>query len=135
MKLLEQVNVVSLCVTNLSRARDFYSQTLGLGPPWFDDEQLGWVEWGQRGQNGNLAVTLAREDIRPGGGTTPVLNTADCQILFTELKKRGVRCDEPVVIPGLLMYCTFYDPDGNRLQAISDPLDQDGSKMGDARLG
>jgi catechol 2,3-dioxygenase-like lactoylglutathione lyase family enzyme len=135
MKLLSQVNVVSLSVTDLSRARDFYSITLGLGSPWFDDEQLGWIEWGQRGQNGNLAVTLAREDIRPGGGTTPVLNTTDCQMLFSVLTKQGVRCDEPVIIPGLLMYCTFYDPDGNRLQAISDPSDGDNLKKEGMPLG
>lgn len=120
MSLLGFVNVVSLAVTDLPRARDFYGNTLGLGIPWFDDEALGWVEWGHRGQNGNLAITRAREELRPGGGTTPVLNSENCHALFAELRKRGVRCDEPVVIPGLLTYCTFYDPDGNRLQA-SDP--------------
>jgi catechol 2,3-dioxygenase-like lactoylglutathione lyase family enzyme len=124
MKLLHQVNVVSVTVTDLARAREFYSETLGLGAPWFDDEQMGWIEWGGQGQNGNLAVTLPRDNARPGGGTTPVLNTADCQVLFAEFQKRGVRCEEPVIVPGLLVYCTFYDPDGNRLQAISDPPDQ-----------
>jgi hypothetical protein len=38
MKLLTQVNVVSVTVTDLGRARDFYSHTLGLGEPWFNDE-------------------------------------------------------------------------------------------------
>jgi hypothetical protein len=32
-----------------------------------------------------------------------------------------VRCEDPVDVPGLLTYCTFYDPDGNRLQPISGP--------------
>lgn len=49
-KLLSGVNVVSLTVTDLTRARDFYSNVLGLGQPWFDDESLGWIEWGERGK-------------------------------------------------------------------------------------
>jgi catechol 2,3-dioxygenase-like lactoylglutathione lyase family enzyme len=119
MKLLDGVNVVSLTVTDLARARRFYAETLGLGEPWFDDEAMGWVEWGAEGSNGNVAVTLPRDGSSPGGGTTPVFNTEDGQALFAELQGRGVRCEEPVAIPGLLTYVTFYDPDGNRLQAIS----------------
>lgn len=125
MKLLKGLNVVSLTVTDLARARDFYSNVLGLGQPWFDDESLGWIEWGERGKNGNIAVTLARDDSRPGGGITPVFNTDDCRVLLAELRRRGVRCEESVDVPGLLTYCTFYDPDGNRLQAISDPPGSD----------
>ena len=56
-------------------------------------------------------------------------------MLFSVLTKQGVRCDQPVIIPGLLMYCTFYDPDGNRLQAISDPPDGDNLKKEGMPLG
>jgi len=38
--------------------------------------------------------------------------------------RRDVRCEAPVVVPRLLTYCTFFDPDGNRLQAISDAPDE-----------
>ncbi|MBC8078596.1 MAG: VOC family protein [Chloroflexales bacterium] len=120
MNLLHGVNVVSLTVTDLGQARSFYSHTLGLGEPWFDDERMGWIEWGARGSDGNIAVTLATGDARPGGGTTPVLNTPDCHALYATLCERGVRCEPPVVVPGLLVFCTFYDLDGNRLQAVSD---------------
>jgi catechol 2,3-dioxygenase-like lactoylglutathione lyase family enzyme len=120
-KLLGRVNVVSLTVTDLAQAREFYGTTLGLGEPWFDSDKMGWVEWGQDGQDGNLAVTLARDGLAPGGGTTPVLNTPDCHTLYEALRRQGVRCEPPAVIPGLLTYCTFYDPDGNRLQAIGPP--------------
>lgn len=121
MKLFNGINVVSITVTDLVRAREFYSDTLGLGQPWFDDENLDWIEWGERDGNGNIAVTVVSVGTSPGGGTTPVLNTADCDALYAELRRRGVRCEAPVVVPGLLTYCTFYDPNGNRLQAISDP--------------
>ncbi len=121
MSLLKGLNVVSIAVSDLARARDFYSNILGLGQPWFDDEALGWIEWGGPGKGGNVAVTVASHDVRAGGGTTPVFNTDDCRLLVRELRRRGVRCEEPVDVPGLLTYCTFYDPDGNRLQAISNP--------------
>ena len=32
---------------------------------------------------------------------------------------RGVRCDDPVVFPGYVTFCSFYDPFGNRLQMCS----------------
>lgn len=122
MKLLGPVNVVSLTVTDLARARAFYAVTLGLGEPWFDSEDMGWIEWGADGRNGNIAVTLPRDgSTGPGGGTTPVLQTPDAHALHTELVRRGVRCDPPVAVPGLLTYCTFHDPDGNRLQAVGPP--------------
>ena len=120
MKLLGQVNVVSVTVTDLARARAFYGTTLGLGDPWFDSEEMGWIEWGADGRAGNLAVTLPRDGATPGGGTTPVLDTADASALHRALQQRGVRCEPlEVVAGGLLVCCTFHDPDGNRLQAIS----------------
>jgi catechol 2,3-dioxygenase-like lactoylglutathione lyase family enzyme len=121
MRLLGQVSVVSLTVSDLARARAFYGETLGLGAPWFDSEPMGWVEWGADGRAGNLAVTLPRDGAAPGGGTTPVLDTPDAYALHRELARCGVRCEPPVEVPGLLTYVTFYDPDSNRLQAIGPP--------------
>lgn len=118
---LESVSVVSVPVSDLEEARVFYGQTLGLGSPWFDDHELGWIEWGRRGESGNFAVTLAGPDLQPGGGTTPVFNTADCHALVSELRGRGVPCDDAITVEGLLTYCTFHDRDGNRLQAVSSP--------------
>lgn len=117
--LVRGLNVVSLAVKDLDRARRFYGETLGLGEPWFADEEMGWIEWGAQGSPGNIAVTIANGEVQPGGGTTPVFNTDDCRAFHAELVRLGVRCEDPVEVPGLLTYCTFYDPDGNRLQAIS----------------
>lgn len=120
-RLLAGVSVVSLTVRDLAASRRFYAEVLGLGEPWFDQPAMGWVEWGEDGANGNLAITTSRDGAQPGGGTTPVLNTEDCHALVADLRSRGVRCADPVVVDGLLTYCTFYDLDGNRLQAISGP--------------
>lgn len=69
--LFKGLNVVSLTVTDLSTARQFCSDVLGLGDPWFAGQAMGWVEWGADGQAGNLAITLSRDGATPKGGTTP----------------------------------------------------------------
>ena len=38
------------------------------------------------------------------------------------LRAKGVRCDDAVEIPGMVIYASFYDPDGNRLQIAESPF-------------
>ena len=54
MKLLRGLNVVSLTVTDLARASDFYSNVLGLGEPWFMTRP--WA--GSNGENGERTGIL-----------------------------------------------------------------------------
>ncbi len=119
MGLFQGINVVSIAVPDLDRAREFYGVTLGLGDPVFDLPEAGWIEFETGSGAGNLAVTLADGDSKPGTGTTVVLNTADCAAACVELRARGVQCDDPVVFPGYVTFSSFYDPFGNRLQMCS----------------
>ncbi len=121
MNFFKGINVVSVTVTDLAQAREFYGTVLGLGAPVFDMEAIGWVEFSAGAENGNLSVTLAEANIQPGHGTTIVLNTDDCHRTAAALRARGVRCDDPVSVPGVITYCSFYDPFGNRLQMCSPP--------------
>lgn len=68
---------------------------------------------------GNLSITTEGYEAAGAQRTTVVLNTDDCRATYERLKGRGVRCDEPVEFPGYVVYCTFYDPFGNRLQMCS----------------
>lgn len=113
------INVVSISVTDLDRARDFYGGTLGLGAPVYDLPEAGWIEFGTGGEGGNLSVTLAEEGWRPSTGTTVVLNVEDCNEAVAELRRRGVECDDPIVFPGFVTFASFRDPFGNRLQMCS----------------
>ena len=46
----------------------------------------------------------------------------DAAGMFQGLASRGgVRCDDVVVIPNMVTYGTFYDPEGNSLQFASTP--------------
>ena len=120
-QLFKGINVVSISVTALDRAREFYGRVLGLGAPLYDLPEMGWIEFSSGAPHGNIAVTNAEPGWQPGTGTTVVLNTEDCHAACAELRERGVRCDEPVVVPGFVTYCSFYDPFGNRLQMCSAP--------------
>ena len=119
MALFHGINVVSLSVPDLDAARVFYRDVLGLGEPLFDLPEIGWVEFSTGAAHGNVAVTLAAPGWQPSHTTTLVLNTADCHATRADLFARGVRCDEPHLVPGYVVYCSFYDPFGNRLQMVS----------------
>ncbi|HEX7242301.1 MAG TPA: VOC family protein [Longimicrobiaceae bacterium] len=119
MKLFHGINVVSVPVPDLDRAREFYRDVLGLGAPVYDLPDAGWIEFGTGAASGNLALTLAGPGWTPVPGTTVVLDTEDCHRACAELRARGVRCEDPVVFPGYVTYASFYDPFGNRLQMCS----------------
>jgi len=124
MKLFSGINVVSVSVTDLNSARDFYRDVLGLGPPLYDLPEAGWIEFSTGGDGGNLSVTRAPPDWIPSQGTTIVLNVDDCNSAVTELRRRGVVCEDPTVFPGFVTFASFFDPFGNRLQMCSqDPKD------------
>lgn len=119
MSLFQGINVVSIAVPDLDEARRFYRDALGLGAPLYDLPDAGWIEFATGGASGNLAVTQAEGDFVPGAGTTLVLDVADCVAACADLRRRGVRCDDPKTFPGYVTFCSFYDPFGNRLQMCS----------------
>jgi predicted enzyme related to lactoylglutathione lyase len=118
--LFQGINVVSIHVPDLDAARKFYGEVLGLGKPEFDMPDIGWVEF-RTGGAGNLAITTNETGQPASTRINVVLNTKDCFATAAELRRRGVRCEEPQVVPGVIVHCTFYDPFGNRLQMCSEP--------------
>jgi predicted enzyme related to lactoylglutathione lyase len=121
MQLFQGINVVSISVSDLDAAREFYATVLGFGPPVYDLPEAGWIEFHTGTPSGNIALTLAEPNWKPSTATTIVFNTEDCHATCAELRARGIRCDDPVVFPGYVTYCSFYDPFGNRLQMCSAP--------------
>jgi len=114
------INVVSITVSDLAKAKTFYSDVLGLGAPSLDMPQASWIEW-NTGNAADISITQAEGAFAPNHNITIVFNVDDCHTAVAELRKRGVRCDDPVGIPGMVTYASFYDPDGNRLQMASAP--------------
>jgi predicted enzyme related to lactoylglutathione lyase len=121
MGLFKGINVVSVTVADLAAARTFYSEVLGLGAPTYDFPDAGWIEFNTGAPAGALSIVPAEGPLRPTNSTTIVLNVESCASAVAELRRRGVRCDDPVGVPGMVTYANFYDPWGNRLQMCSAP--------------
>ena len=124
MSLFENVNVVSLAVTDWEAAKKWYRDVLDW-PVAFSSDEAGWEEYGEEGQ---AHVSISRTDHAPAEhtpgapegarGTTLVLGVQDAHAATAALQKKGVKCDEVVTIPGMVTYGTCYDPFGNRLQFV-----------------
>lgn len=122
MSLFKDVNVVQHHVSNWERAKQFYTDVLGW-PVAFLSDEAGWMEFGEEGKT-HLAINRWEEStpVPAGlGGALAVLTVEDAAGTVAALRARGVRCDDAVVIPGMVAYGAFYDPDGNRVQFASSP--------------
>ena len=115
-------NVVSVNVTDWDRARKFYHEILGL-PIAAEIEGVGWLEFGFPNQ---IHFALSRwegPDPVPAnsGNATLIFGVDDARAVMDKLRAKGVRCEEVIEIPGMIIYGTFYDPDGNRFQVAQSP--------------
>jgi predicted enzyme related to lactoylglutathione lyase len=117
MSLFKNVNVVSLNVTNWEQAKEFYRNVLGW-PVAFSSDEAGWEEYGSDNQ-AHVSITKSDHAASPNAGTTLVLGVDDAHQTTAALRAKGVKCDDVTVIPGMVTYGTFYDPDGNRIQFVS----------------
>ena len=54
MSLFQGINVVSIPVPDLDKARAFYRDVLGLGEPVYDLPEMGWIEFKTGSAAGNL---------------------------------------------------------------------------------
>jgi predicted enzyme related to lactoylglutathione lyase len=115
MSMFKNVNVVYVYVRDWETAKDFYSKVLEW-PLAYADETIGWAEWGNENETHFAVNRWTEETEPPKAGATIVLTVENVYQTTSALRARGVRCDEPVVIPNVVAYGTFYDPEGNRVQ-------------------
>jgi predicted enzyme related to lactoylglutathione lyase len=117
MSLFKNINVVSITVVDWEHAKKFYAEVLEW-PVVFGDEQIGWWEFGREGE---AHVSITRWP-GPGpipaheGTTTLVLTVDDAHEVTRQLRARGIRCDDVMTIPGMVVFGGFYDPEGNHIQ-------------------
>jgi predicted enzyme related to lactoylglutathione lyase len=120
MKLFKNINVVSYNVSDWEQSKKFYGETLGLGAPAFLSDEFGWAEYGG-GNETHLALNKSDAPPAGNGGATVVFSVEDAYKAVEELRKRGVKCEDVIPIPGMVTYATFYDPEGNKLQMAGPP--------------
>ena len=115
MSLLKRIGVVSVPVTDYAKAKAFYHETLGLPIAFDGGEEMGWCEFGEQGQT-TLSINVWTEGTPPRGGATPVFDVDDCVAAVAELRKLGVAVEDAVTIPGMVIYATACDHEGNKFQ-------------------
>ena len=121
--MLKQLYGISYAVTDWERAKRFYKETLGLPVLGGEVEVEGWMEFGDM-EGAHLAIMPWPGPgplPSPEGGGLAIFSVDDAVQAVAELRKRGVRCDDPIPVPGMVTWANFYDPDGNRLQVAGPP--------------
>ncbi len=123
MSLFKKLGYISYDVTDWQRAKKFYGETLGLPVAAFINDEVGWMEFGDK-DGTHLAISQWRGPgpmpSRDGGGIA-IFEVDDAYKTVEALRKRGVKCDDVIAVPEMVTYATFYDPDGNRLQVAGPP--------------
>ncbi len=112
------VATVWLPVTDMQRAIDFYSGTLGLKATQQEPE------WAELEADGLKIGLNAREEETPGGeGGAVVAFTPDTELeqAVEELGGKGVEFTDGISEHPWGRIATFHDPDGNALQLYTPP--------------
>jgi catechol 2,3-dioxygenase-like lactoylglutathione lyase family enzyme len=114
---IDQVQIVSVPVSDQERAKDFYVNTLGFeiceDTPF--GEGMRWIEVAPEGSTASLTLVTWFESMPPGSLQGLVVVTDDIQATYDELVEKDVPFDfPPSELPGGTQ-AVFRDVDGNGL--------------------
>ena len=112
---VQRADFVSVPVTDLDRADEFYGKTLGL------PRSRGYSERWREFELGNVSLALipiemlGREEHAPN--TAPIaIGVPDVAEARTKLEQAGVAFPIETIDSGVCHIAPFHDPDGNALQ-------------------
>ena len=120
---LKQLQIISYPVSDWQASKKFYGETLGLPVALSLPDEAGWMEFGDKDQV-HLAIMRPQGGgpIQPHqGGAIAVFEVEDAYAAVKELRKRGIKCDDAIPVPGMITFANFYDPDGYQLQVAGPP--------------
>ena len=109
-----RISAVWYPISQWDEARHFYGRVLGLRETQVNDD-AGWAAYA----TGGPALFLIRRPELAGlpGGAVVSFLTDDIETLRDAVAGAGCRVDDAIQVAGNLLIMTFYDPDGNRLEA------------------
>ncbi|HEX3807472.1 MAG TPA: VOC family protein [Gaiellaceae bacterium] len=114
--IVERTDFISVPVTDMDRAKAFYSETLGLESVTHGEDQ-GFPEY-QLGENISLYL-LKMENVGSaftGPHTASIaLRVADVEATRKELEAKGVEFGGDTFDTGVCHMAFFTDPDGNAI--------------------
>jgi catechol 2,3-dioxygenase-like lactoylglutathione lyase family enzyme len=111
---ITHVQLLSVPVTDQSRARDFYVDTLGftlVGDTAMGDQR--WVQVAPEGAATSITLVTSFPTMPPGSLKGLVLETDDLEADVARLTGLGVPIDGGVQEAPWGRFVTFHDPDGN----------------------
>ena len=114
--MFSRLDTIILRVRDVGTARQWYAGALDLHPVYVDDAE-GLVVLGMDGTS--LTLWQLRPGEAPAAGTActyPIFGIEDAAAAHARLRDRGVTVDPVQDGPGV-RYFSFYDSDGNRLEA------------------
>ena len=109
---VEQVDFVSVLTRDISRAKEFYGETLGL-PIETEGENDVEFTLGQVTLDVFNPSSIGQEFAPSPAGIA--IRVADVARAREELEAKGVQFDGDIVDSGVCHFAFFKDPDGNQL--------------------
>jgi predicted enzyme related to lactoylglutathione lyase len=109
--MVKELSFVAYYVRDVPRARQFYSETVGLRPgEWFNDE---WIEFDLGNTTFALDGTGEALGIAPGTSSGAAFEVDDIHAMRLRLADGGANVTEVYEFPPCWA-CFATDPDGNR---------------------
>ena len=114
--------IFQIKVKDLERAKKFYEEIFGFENIWYEGPEIGWTEFNLPGASPHLGLNSVEEgeefEMDSGVFTIQVKNLVDTKKF---LEKNRIATSDITDIPGMVSYFNMTDPEGNRVQIVSDP--------------
>ena len=114
--------IFQIKVRNIERAKKFYEEIFGFENIWYEGPEIGWTEFNLPGDSPHLGLNSVEEgeefEMDSGVFTIQVKNLEETKKF---LDKKGIETSEITDIPNMVSYFNMTDPEGNRVQIVSDP--------------
>jgi predicted enzyme related to lactoylglutathione lyase len=116
-----KLEVVSVPVSDIDRAKDFYSQKLGFHLD-IDQKIPDGRRYIQLTPSGSAcSISLGNTDMKPGSLNYLLLVVEDAQSAYETFSKKGVKISKPEMQPWGSIHCDLTDPDGNKWTLQQEP--------------
>lgn len=110
----------SFSVLDLDKSIQWYTEVLGL-EMLYKVEEMAWCELSSPVAQVNVGLSQVEELKNVKGNAVLTWGVADIDKARKELEKHDVKFDgETQTVPGMVKFCSFFDPDDNCLMLFQD---------------
>ena len=112
---IKKIQVVSVPVSDQDKAKEFYSNVLGLEvlQDMRMDENSRWIQLQPPGSEASITLVTWFPSMPPGSLKGLVLETDDLEGTISEMASKGFTIDPEIDSQPWGRFVSFDDPDGN----------------------